>query len=51
MAVDLGTTGLVAQSLDLARGRVLAVRTAFNAQARYGADVVSRVEYAIRLPA
>ena len=47
VAVDLGTTTLVAQLLDLATGRVLAVRTALNTQARYGADVMSRIEYAI----
>ena len=46
VAVDLGTTTLVAQLLDLTTGRVLAVRTALNAQARYGADVMSRIEYA-----
>ena len=46
VAVDLGTTTLVAQLLDLTTGRVLAVRTALNAQARYGADIMSRVEYA-----
>jgi uncharacterized 2Fe-2S/4Fe-4S cluster protein (DUF4445 family) len=46
VAVDLGTTTLVAQLLDLTTGRVLAVRTAFNAQARHGSDVMSRVEYA-----
>jgi uncharacterized 2Fe-2S/4Fe-4S cluster protein (DUF4445 family) len=47
VAVDLGTTTLVAQLLDLTTGRVMAVRTALNAQARYGADVMSRVEYAL----
>jgi uncharacterized 2Fe-2S/4Fe-4S cluster protein (DUF4445 family) len=46
VAVDLGTTTLVAQLLDLPTGRVLAVRTALNAQARFGADVMSRIEYA-----
>ena len=46
VAVDVGTTTLVAQLLDLTTGRVLAVRTALNAQARYGADVMSRIEYA-----
>jgi uncharacterized 2Fe-2S/4Fe-4S cluster protein (DUF4445 family) len=46
VAVDVGTTTLVAQLLDLATGQVMAVRTALNAQARYGADVMSRVEYA-----
>ena len=47
VAVDVGTTTLVAQLLDLETGHVLAVRTALNAQARYGADVMSRVEFAV----
>lgn len=47
VAVDLGTTTLVAQLLDLNIGRVLAVRTALNAQARFGADVMSRVRFAV----
>lgn len=47
VAVDLGTTTLVAQLVDLTTGRVLAVRTALNAQARYGADVMSRVQFAL----
>ena len=47
VAVDLGTTTLVAQLLDLATGKVLAVSTALNAQARYGADVMSRLHFAV----
>jgi len=47
VAVDVGTTTLVAQLLDLATGRVLAVRTALNSQARHGADVMSRVQFAL----
>jgi uncharacterized 2Fe-2S/4Fe-4S cluster protein (DUF4445 family) len=47
VAVDLGTTTLVAQLLELATGRVLAVSTALNAQARYGADVMSRLHFAV----
>ncbi len=46
VAVDLGTTTLVAQLLDLRTGHVLAVRMALNAQAKHGADIMSRVEYA-----
>jgi uncharacterized 2Fe-2S/4Fe-4S cluster protein (DUF4445 family) len=46
IAVDLGTTTLVAQLLDFNSGRVLAVRTALNPQVAYGADVMSRVEFA-----
>ncbi len=47
VAVDLGTTTLVAQLLDLRTGNVLAVRTALNAQAQQGADIMSRIEFAL----
>ena len=47
VAIDLGTTTIVAQLLDLESGQVLAVRTALNAQAQHGADIMSRVEYAV----
>jgi uncharacterized 2Fe-2S/4Fe-4S cluster protein (DUF4445 family) len=47
IAIDLGTTTLAAQMLDLRTGEVLAVKTALNPQAAYGADVMSRVQYAI----
>ncbi len=47
VAVDLGTTTLVAQLLDLRSGNVLAVRTALNAQAQQGADIMSRIEFAL----
>lgn len=47
VAVDVGTTTVVAQLLDLEKGYVLGVKTALNPQARYGADVMSRVNYAV----
>src|SRR5512135_2885495 len=47
IAVDLGTTTLAAQLLDLASGDVLAVRTGLNPQAAYGSDVMSRIQYAL----
>jgi uncharacterized 2Fe-2S/4Fe-4S cluster protein (DUF4445 family) len=47
IAIDLGTTTIVAQLLDLETGHVLGVRTALNAQAKHGADIMSRVEYAV----
>lgn len=47
IAIDLGTTTMVAQLLDLGTGHVLAVRTALNPQAVYGGDVMSRVELAM----
>ena len=50
IAIDLGTTTLVAQLVDLATGDVLAVETALNPQARYGADVMSRVQYELQHP-
>lgn len=47
VAVDLGTTTLVAQLADLASGKVLSVQTALNPQAAYGGDVMSRIQYAL----
>jgi uncharacterized 2Fe-2S/4Fe-4S cluster protein (DUF4445 family) len=47
IAIDVGTTTLVAQLLDLRTADVLAVTTALNAQARHGADVMSRVGFAV----
>lgn len=47
IAVDLGTTTLAAQLLDLRTANVLAVRTGLNPQARHGADIMSRVSFAV----
>ena len=47
IAVDLGTTTIVAQLLDLQTGHVLGVRTGLNVQAQHGADIMSRVEFAL----
>ena len=47
IAIDLGTTTVVAQLVDLQSGRVLGVRTGLNPQARHGADVMSRIEFAL----
>lgn len=48
VAIDLGTTTLVVELLDLQTGNVLAVQTSLNPQARFGADIMSRVQYALR---
>jgi len=48
VAVDLGTTTIVAELVDLASGNVLGLRSALNPQAVYGSDVMSRVEAAVR---
>jgi len=47
IAVDVGTTTVVAQLLNLETGKVLGVKTALNPQARHGADVMSRVQFAV----
>ncbi len=47
-AVDVGTTTVVAQLLDLRTGRVLGVDGTHNTQAQYGEDVISRMIYACR---
>ena len=47
IAVDLGTTTIAAQLLDLQTGQVLATETALNDQARHGADVLARAAYAL----
>jgi len=47
VAVDLGTTTLVAQLVDLSTAKVLAVETALNPQRRWGTDLISRLESAL----
>jgi len=46
MAVDLGTTTIVARLHDLADGGILATAAEANPQIRYGDDVVSRIGHA-----
>jgi uncharacterized 2Fe-2S/4Fe-4S cluster protein (DUF4445 family) len=46
IAIDVGTTTLVAQLVDLRSGHVLGVQTGLNPQVSYGADIMSRVHYA-----
>jgi len=48
VAVDLGTTTLVTQLVDLATGHVLGVRSAVNPQVVYGSDVMSRVQFSVK---
>jgi len=45
VAIDVGTTSIVAFLCDLARGRMVAMRTAGNPQAIYGEDVISRMTH------
>lgn len=47
VAVDLGTTTLVAQLIDLATANVIAVETMLNPQIKFGADLISRIQACI----
>ncbi|MGE5840572.1 MAG: ASKHA domain-containing protein [Deltaproteobacteria bacterium] len=46
LAVDVGTTTVVAQLVDLKTGRVFGVEGTHNLQAQWGADVISRMVFA-----
>ncbi|MGD0397884.1 MAG: ASKHA domain-containing protein [Syntrophobacteraceae bacterium] len=46
IAVDIGTTTVYGQLMDLITGRVLAEHGDFNGQISYGEDVISRIIYA-----
>jgi len=47
IAIDLGSTTIVAQLIDLHTGEVLGVQSALNKQVQYGADVISRLDFAV----
>jgi uncharacterized 2Fe-2S/4Fe-4S cluster protein (DUF4445 family) len=46
LAVDIGTTTVAVQLVDLSDGSVLGTATSYNLQIRRGADIISRIEYA-----
>jgi uncharacterized 2Fe-2S/4Fe-4S cluster protein (DUF4445 family) len=48
IAVDVGTTTVAVQLINLTRGEILATRSSYNGQVTYGADVISRINYARR---
>ena len=43
IAIDLGTTTIAAQMIDMATGSVLRVETDLNPQSSFGSDVMSRI--------
>ncbi len=45
LAVDVGTTTVVVQLIDLTTGKVVGVEGSHNRQAGYGADVISRMVF------
>lgn len=48
MALDLGTTHLAAELIDLVSGTVLARDTLANSQIEHGADILSRIHFAVK---
>ncbi len=46
VAVDIGTTTVVAKLLDMRNGRCLDTQAVLNPQTRFGDDVISRINYA-----
>jgi uncharacterized 2Fe-2S/4Fe-4S cluster protein (DUF4445 family) len=46
LAIDIGTTTVAVQLVDLDDGSLLATQTSYNMQIRRGADVISRIDYA-----
>lgn len=48
LALDIGTTTVVATIVNLETGRVEATRSGLNAQAAFGADVIARISYAMQ---
>ncbi len=47
LAVDLGTTTLVVEAVDLETGQTLGRELSLNHQVRFGADIVTRLSYAM----
>ncbi len=45
LAVDIGTTTMVFYIVNLLFGSVVDIKTAVNPQIKYGADVISRIQY------
>ena len=46
LAVDIGTTTVVAKLVDMTDGQCLATQADLNGQMKYGDDVISRIHYA-----
>ncbi|MEM2049874.1 MAG: ASKHA domain-containing protein [Thermoproteota archaeon] len=48
VAVDVGTTTVVAYLVSLKTGRIVSVKSDYNGQIAYGDDVISRITYAVK---
>lgn len=49
-AVDIGTTTVVVYLVNLTTGEVIATESMINPQVAYGADIIARMDYAIKEP-
>ena len=49
LAVDVGTTKVVASIIDMVNGSILATESEFNKQLVYGEDLMSRISYAMEM--
>jgi len=50
LVFDIGTSTLVGKLLSLVDGREVAVTSCLNSQKKYGADVISRLQYCLEHP-
>jgi len=50
LAIDIGTSTLVAKLIDLEHGQEMTVSSRLNSQTRYGSDVISRIQYVLDHP-
>ena len=48
LAIDIGTTTISGQVIDLHNGEARCTLNEYNAQIQYGADVISRIVYALK---
>jgi uncharacterized 2Fe-2S/4Fe-4S cluster protein (DUF4445 family) len=51
LAIDIGTTTLVFYLVNLVTGGIIETRAVVNPQTKYGADVISRINYTAQEPA
>jgi uncharacterized 2Fe-2S/4Fe-4S cluster protein (DUF4445 family) len=50
LAVDLGTSTIVMQLINLSSGHIMDVYASLNPQSRFGADIISRITHALHQP-
>ena len=50
IAIDIGTTTIVLYLIDLLSGSLIGTRSVMNPQSKFGADVISRINYCAQNP-